>query len=408
MCYQRIGRIKAFFWGGDQSNRKIPWAKWDYILTKKENGGLGIGALEDLNNALIAKWFWRYKKEEGAFWIKVLESIHGKLHSWVDSNSIKIGKTWKSIVQQWDNLREFALDPRQVIMKKVRDGNNTHFWLDWWISDRPLMLNFPRLYQLENKKQVMIRNKLESDGGLEAWRSSLREGRNKEEFHNLCTLLSDFSPSNNRDIWWCPDGPKGCFKVAWLRNKISQSRRNVIGKNYCCKWVPKRINIFIWRLLNNRLAVNTALANRGLKMDSTLCEVCKEEEESLSHSFVECRRSKLIWSFIGVWWNVPVNANNLAATSETESERMQTWLQDFLALVKSPLEKKIFKIVAIATLSNIWIERNEAIFHQRNSPEDVFYRIQKEALLWLECRSSKLDLDWRLCLSSPNVAFKPM
>lgn len=99
------GLRRDFFWGGDQISRKIPWAKWTHIITKKENGGLGIGHLEDLNNALIAKWFWRYKKEEGALWINVLDNIHGKLSSGDDSNSIKTGSTWKSIVQQWDNLR---------------------------------------------------------------------------------------------------------------------------------------------------------------------------------------------------------------------------------------------------------------------------------------------------------------
>lgn len=66
-----------FFWGGASENRKIPWVAWHKLLNSKEKGGLGIGSLQALNQALLVKWWWRYKKDSGSLWKKVIDAIHG-------------------------------------------------------------------------------------------------------------------------------------------------------------------------------------------------------------------------------------------------------------------------------------------------------------------------------------------
>ena len=61
---------------------------------KKEAGGLDIGSIKALNLALLAKWWWRFKNEDGALWKKVITTIHrnyGKLNS--DHASIKVSGT---------------------------------------------------------------------------------------------------------------------------------------------------------------------------------------------------------------------------------------------------------------------------------------------------------------------------
>ncbi|GJW76393.1 RNA-directed DNA polymerase, eukaryota [Tanacetum coccineum] len=44
-----------FFWGSDDSSKRITWISWNLVLASKGNGGLGIGSLYSLNQALIQK-----------------------------------------------------------------------------------------------------------------------------------------------------------------------------------------------------------------------------------------------------------------------------------------------------------------------------------------------------------------
>lgn len=59
---------RRFPWGSTDDKEKIKWVSWDKITTSKEKGGLGAGALQHLNLALMAKWWWRYKLDSTSLW----------------------------------------------------------------------------------------------------------------------------------------------------------------------------------------------------------------------------------------------------------------------------------------------------------------------------------------------------
>lgn len=70
------GIIKQFLWGGNDEIGKIHWVAWDKVRKAKKDGGLGLNKLGVCNDALLLKWLWRYKNEEGALWKKVIDAIH--------------------------------------------------------------------------------------------------------------------------------------------------------------------------------------------------------------------------------------------------------------------------------------------------------------------------------------------
>lgn len=45
-----------FLWGGNGSDKKVAWVKWEEICTKREKGGLGLKDLTMFNKALLGKW----------------------------------------------------------------------------------------------------------------------------------------------------------------------------------------------------------------------------------------------------------------------------------------------------------------------------------------------------------------
>lgn len=64
--------------------KKIKWVSWDKIIPSKEKGALSMGALQDLNLALMAKWWWRYKLDSTSLWSQVITKIHNLAEKLVD------------------------------------------------------------------------------------------------------------------------------------------------------------------------------------------------------------------------------------------------------------------------------------------------------------------------------------
>ncbi|GKC70098.1 RNA-directed DNA polymerase, eukaryota, reverse transcriptase zinc-binding domain protein, partial [Tanacetum coccineum] len=66
------------------------------------------------------------------------------------------------------------------------------------------------------------------------------------------------------------------------------------------------VNIFMWRLLLDRLPHRLNLSSRGLDIDSILCPVCSEHVESNSHVFFSCSVAFNIWRLVRGWCDLKI------------------------------------------------------------------------------------------------------
>jgi len=64
-------------WGWSSERRKIVWVKWKTVCSPIEVGGLGIKDIGCFNDALLAKWKWRYEMFGEGLWTEVLEAMYG-------------------------------------------------------------------------------------------------------------------------------------------------------------------------------------------------------------------------------------------------------------------------------------------------------------------------------------------
>ncbi|XP_022030910.1 uncharacterized protein LOC110931845 [Helianthus annuus] len=95
----KIDRIrKDFLWGITDTKKKLRWARWDFMLSSKKAGGLGIGRIRDFNLAMLTKWWWRFKSNPNQLWAEVIAGIH-KNNSGDQLIPIKISVpgVWKDI-----------------------------------------------------------------------------------------------------------------------------------------------------------------------------------------------------------------------------------------------------------------------------------------------------------------------
>ncbi|GKD93065.1 RNA-directed DNA polymerase, eukaryota [Tanacetum coccineum] len=68
-----------------------------------------------------------------------------------------------------------------------------------------------------------------------------------------------------------------------------------------CKVIPKKVNIFMWRLFLDRLPNRLNLSSRSLDIDSITCPVCNSLVESSVHTFFTCGMASTVWRRIHTW-----------------------------------------------------------------------------------------------------------
>lgn len=159
-----------FFNGHEIGSRKASWVKWDTVLVDKDRGGLGVSSLFALNRSLMFKWIWRFYSQKNSLWESVIQAIYGIDGNVSMKNKFRMNSCWSSIVKEMRLMANRGMDIFAFINRRLGNGEDTNFWTDSWYSGGVLKDLYPRLFALENVKQVSVCSKL-ADLTLE---SSLR------------------------------------------------------------------------------------------------------------------------------------------------------------------------------------------------------------------------------------------
>ncbi|KAL4572570.1 hypothetical protein LXL04_019350 [Taraxacum kok-saghyz] len=111
--------------------------------------------------------------------------------------------------------------------------------------------------------------------------------------------------SDARDSWRWKLDVDGRFSVAatrdWIDRQVLKSNN---FKTRWCKFIPRKVNIFIWRVSWRRLPTRVALKEKGVGLDSVDCPICGDGEEDLQHLFFRCKVASALWCRIFRWLEV--------------------------------------------------------------------------------------------------------
>lgn len=72
-----------------------------------------------------------------------------------------------------------------------------------------------------------------------------------------------------------------------------------------CPCVPIRINVFIWRVLHDRIPTRVTLDDKGVELPSILCPLCSMGVENSNNVFVLCEVANQGWLKVFKWLDLP-------------------------------------------------------------------------------------------------------
>ena len=274
---------------------------------------------------------------------------------------------WESIIAACKGLRSWGLDFFNSFSQKLSAGSEASWWDKAIARGQSLKERFPRIFAMEMDQQVPFNQRWVWENGSWRgswnWRSDLR-GRTFEEYQRLVDFLirSDFKTTGkNRWIWnWDNKGLFTCKNLSSIihRNLTSQARASV-NSSLWSRLIPGKVNIFLWRLVNNALPTKDNLVKRGVPVPSVLYEFCISNVENTNYWFFECNKVGLTWRKICAWWNCDCSS----LTSVDSFRNCSTFSSN------KNFPNLIFKAVATITLWSIWKWRN-SIWHLSGEDAD--------------------------------------
>ncbi|GKE83850.1 RNA-directed DNA polymerase, eukaryota [Tanacetum coccineum] len=277
------------------------------------------------------------------------------------------------------------------MQRRVNNGISTKFWYDTWVGSSSLKQQFPRLFRLALNKDASVRD-CWNNGWHIVWSRNVSYGNTANLLDNLLNLLKNSTLNDSDDAWVWYSG-NSSFTVKDARGKIddvylpddgSETRWN--------RFVPKKVNVFIWRALRDRLPTRWNLSRRGVKIASITCPICDNGIETSYHTLWVCSLATSLWIRVFKWldFNPPVIPN---------LRGLFTWIEE---LHISSNKKAITKVVCSVVLWALWIFRNDMIFGDTHPKCSILYdKVVDFSFRWYSSRNNLSSISWSNWIQNP-------
>ncbi|GJY13078.1 hypothetical protein Tco_0382387 [Tanacetum coccineum] len=194
--------IRGHFFNGHKiGSNKATWVKWNYVLTDKKHGGLGVSSLYALNRGLMIKWVWRFFTQKESLWAKVITANHGDYDK-VESRCHAVGRScWPSIVNEVRILKNKGMNIFDFMNLKLGNGDTSRFWTDRWYAGGIIKDLCPRLFALDNCKEISVSTKLNDNNLENSFRRKTRGGVEQVQLDSLAEVVRSINLVSSADRW---------------------------------------------------------------------------------------------------------------------------------------------------------------------------------------------------------------
>ena len=267
---------------------KVGWAE---VCKKKEEGGLGLRVLTEVNEVSCLKLVWRLLSGQNSLWVKwVQQYLIRKRSFWSIKKTTTVGSwMWKKILKTRDSARRFH-------RMEVKNGEDTSFWYDHWC-------NMGRLKDLLGARGFMDLGIPENSTVAEAIQKHRRRRHRVVILNRVEEEIEKIKSANN-----------GAKDIAVWRSKAeiyktmfsSKNTWLLIRKEYVLqrwskyiwfKHATPKYSFHMWIATLDRLSTCDRMLRWNPAIDPT-CVLCKQEVETRNHLFFSCAYSSQIWRML--------------------------------------------------------------------------------------------------------------
>jgi hypothetical protein len=95
-----------YLWNNSVDNHKYHLANWELVSVSKEQGGLGLPNLRDLNISLLASWLKRYSVDKDKLWKELIDHKYNTANPNIfQANTVGVSSFLKVLCGQLRQLR---------------------------------------------------------------------------------------------------------------------------------------------------------------------------------------------------------------------------------------------------------------------------------------------------------------
>ncbi|PWA89116.1 reverse transcriptase domain, Reverse transcriptase zinc-binding domain protein [Artemisia annua] len=302
--------------------------------------------------------------------------LHSSFHSrtWEFRGS----GSWSRIVGAINDMHDKGIIPHSSIKRQVKDGSTTRFWRDAWLGDIPFECQFPRLFCLEANKDCFVRDRWQN-GWVWCWTRNFHGGVTGSQLDSLISMLENVQLSEGQDAWqWSLIG-SNIFTVKDIRIFIdSISLPESPFETRWCRFIPRKINILVWRILRDRIPTRWNLSRKGFEVPSLLCPLCNTSPETSSHLFWSCNLAISVWRLVFKWMDLPLPDSD-------SLNGVFGWLDH--ARLNSASKSTLHSILGVVVWT-LWQFRNNKIFGDKKMlQKDLLDQIVDVSFLWYSSRN---------------------
>ncbi|GKD79807.1 RNA-directed DNA polymerase, eukaryota, reverse transcriptase zinc-binding domain protein [Tanacetum coccineum] len=217
------------------------------------------------------------------------------------------------------------------------------------------------------------------------FRRQPRRGVEMAQLSELQSKIGNVVLSDQGDTWhWALDSLG--YSVALARSLIdSKTLDTALNATHSACSIPIKFNIFIWRLMLNKLPSRINLDRKCIDVGSTFFPICQADVETINHVFFSCVMALDMWAMLARWWelDIPVCAN------------IMEWFEWLGSLHVSYKAKSILEGVGATLIWSIWSFRNRLIFSNPPPKKAVLLdSIVSQSYFWISTRNPKFSINW--------------
>lgn len=291
LCDEMERTMNAFLWGRAPTGKGVKWILWKKLCMPKSCEGLGVRDLKNFNLSMLAKQGWRLLNESNPLVSAILKAKYYPKSNFLEA---EVGNNpsyvWRSIMAAMDVVKAGT-------RRKIGNGEATKVWDDSWLPDKEngfVTTVMPDQLQGITVASFMIPEERRWDMEVV---NDICNSRDVELIKRIPIPLMD-----RRDSWYWMLEDNGEFTVKscyrWLQGENDGSYRLFWNKLWSLR-MPHKVTNFIWRVSKGCLPTASALAGKGISID-TRCPWCHSAEETDVHALFLCEFAKTVWYAVGL------------------------------------------------------------------------------------------------------------